>query len=125
MTTQTDTDEALVEQARRGSSSAFAELVALYQNRAYATAIGVLSDFDAAQEAFLCAYSDLAKLKEPSRFGAWVSGIARFTAHKALRDRGKAQRSVEAIAAKSRSSNTPRPSARPKRPSGATSSTAP
>ena len=50
MTTQTDTDEALVEQARRGSSSAFAELVARYQNRAYATAIGVLSDFDAAQD---------------------------------------------------------------------------
>lgn len=74
-------------------------MVARYQHRAYATAVAVLSDFelaqDVAQEAFLCAYHDLPKLKDPTRFGAWVSGIARYTALAARRERNWVQAVVE------------------------------
>jgi RNA polymerase sigma-70 factor (ECF subfamily) len=71
-----DTDESLFAEAQQGSHDAFGELLSRYQHRAYATAVSVLSDFDLAQEAFLRAYHDLPKLKDPARFGAWVSGIA-------------------------------------------------
>ena len=99
MTIQRDTDEALVAEAQGGSHDAFGKLVARYQHRAYATAVAVLSDFelaqDVAQEAFLCAYHDLPKLKDPARFGAWVNGIARYTALAARRERDKVRAVVE------------------------------
>lgn len=99
MTLQTDTDEILVAKAQSGSQDAFGELIARYQHRAYATAVAVLSDFelaqDVAQEAFLCAYHDLPKLKDPARFGAWISGIARYTALSVRRERGKVRAVIE------------------------------
>ena len=99
MTIPIDTDESLVAEAQQGSHDAFGELVSRYQHRAYATAVAVLSDFelaqDVAQEAFLCAYHDLPKLKDPARFGAWVSGIARYMALAARRERGKLRAVVE------------------------------
>ena len=80
MTIPIDTDESLFAEAQQGSHDAFGELLSRYQHRAYATAVSVLSDFelaqDVAQEAFLRVYHDLPKLKDPARFGAWVSGIA-------------------------------------------------
>ena len=100
-TQQEATDEWLVLEARQGSGQAFAELVTRYQHRAYATAVGVLSDFelaqDVAQDAFLCAYRDLSKLKEPALFATWLSGIARYTAHAARRERGKIESAIRAL----------------------------
>jgi len=85
--------------ARSGSQKAFSQLVARYQNRVYATAVGVLSDFelarDVTQDAFLCAYGELEKLQDPERFGAWVSGIARYAAHGVGREMGRARRLAE------------------------------
>jgi len=64
-----------------GDGEAFARLVRRYQDYAYGTAIGLLSDFDlardAVQEAFLLAYRDLGKLRDAERFAAGWSAAAR------------------------------------------------
>jgi len=95
------TDAELVTQALAGRPEAFAPLVRRYQDYAYGTAIGMLSDFDLArdvvQDAFLCAYRDLRKLKEPSRFGGWLHGIVKNTAHRALRELRKTQTLAEQL----------------------------
>lgn len=89
-------DTALVEQARNGNRAAFSKLVHKYQNYAYGAAIGMLSDFDLAQdvvqEAFIYAYRDLHKLKDTEHFGGWLRGIVRNMAHRALRELGKIQK---------------------------------
>lgn len=92
-------DEAFVRQALAGHREAFAELVRKYQDYAYGTAIGTLSDFDLArdvvQEAFLCAYCNLHKLKDAARFGGWLHGIVQNMSRRALRELAR----VRALAA--------------------------
>jgi RNA polymerase sigma-70 factor (ECF subfamily) len=87
-------DSALVAEVLAGQREAFCTLVRRYQDYAYGVAVGIVSDFDLAQdvvqEAFLSAYCDLAKLRDPARFGGWLRGIVRNTAHHALRDREQA-----------------------------------
>jgi RNA polymerase sigma-70 factor (ECF subfamily) len=84
-------DTTLVGEARSGSRDAFCQLVRRYQDHAYGLAVALVSDFDLAhdvvQEAFVSAYSHLAKLREPERFAGWLRGIVRNTARHALRDR--------------------------------------
>ena len=83
-------DAALVHLALSGDRDAFCDLVRRYQNLAYGTAMGLLSDFDlaqdVAQESFLCAYEHLTKLKEPGLFAPWLRGIVRRQAYHAIRD---------------------------------------
>jgi len=83
-------DETLVSEALAGDREAFCALVRRYQDYAYGTAVGMLSDFelgrDVAQEAFLCAYRNLQKLREPERFAGWLRGIVINTARRALRE---------------------------------------
>ena len=83
-------DPALVIEAVAGRKESFAVLVRRYQDYAYGTAVGLLGDSerarDVVQEAFLRAYRDLPKLKDPARFGGWLRGIVRHTAHGALRE---------------------------------------
>jgi len=82
------TDAEWVMACLNGKQEAFTHLIRKHQNYAYGTAIGMLSDFDLAQdvvqEAFLIAYRDLKKLKDPNRFGLWLRGIVRNTALSAL-----------------------------------------
>jgi len=56
--------------------AAFGELVRRFQDMAYGCAYAVLGDFhlaeDAAQEAFVAAYRDLARLREPNAFAGWL-----------------------------------------------------
>ena len=94
-------DSALVAEALAGQQDAFCALVRRYQDFAYGVAIGIVSDFDLAhdvvQEAFVCAYCDLAKLRDPARFGGWLRGIVRYTAHRALREREHVRSLDEAL----------------------------
>jgi len=87
------TDVSLVGAVLAGDTGSFCALVRRYQDRVYAVALGIFTDFnlalDAAQEAFLCAYCNLPKLKDPGRFGAWLCGIARNTALEIRRDRSR------------------------------------
>lgn len=88
-----ETDAALVAEALAGRREAFTALVHRHQRYAYGTALGLLPDYDLAQdvvqESLLCAYLCLQKLKDPQRFGGWLRGIIRYTAHSMLREQGR------------------------------------
>jgi len=83
-------DTELVAESLAGREDAFSLLVRRYQDYAYGVAVGILSDFDLArdvvQDAFLNAFRDLRKLRDPVRFGGWLQGIVRNTAYRALRE---------------------------------------
>jgi RNA polymerase sigma factor (sigma-70 family) len=72
----------LVTRARAGDVNAFTELVRRYQAMAFGSAYAQLGDFhlaeDAAQQAFITAWRNLAKLRRDERFGGWLRGIVRF-----------------------------------------------
>lgn len=73
-------DEQLVAATLAGNREAFGELVARHRDSVFSLANRRLRDFEAAgdatQEAFLKAYLDLATLREPAKFRAWVQRIA-------------------------------------------------
>ena len=66
----------LVEQAREGDDAAFTELVDLDGDLCYAIAFRILRDAeraqDAVQQAFLLAWRELPRLRDPERFGPWL-----------------------------------------------------
>ena len=77
----TETDGALAAAARKGDRTAFAEL---YDRRArliraicFDTAQDLHSASDLTQEVFMRAYLKLNSLREPEKFTAWLTGIAR------------------------------------------------
>jgi RNA polymerase sigma-70 factor, ECF subfamily len=74
-------DAALVRATLAGDPRAFGDLVRRYQTAACAVARAVVRDRhaaeDAAQEAFLTAFSRLGDLRDPAAFGGWLIRIAR------------------------------------------------
>ena len=66
----------LVERARGGDDVAFAELVDLDGDLCYAIAYRILRDVqrsqDAVQQAFLLAWRELPRLRDPERFSPWL-----------------------------------------------------
>jgi RNA polymerase sigma-70 factor (ECF subfamily) len=66
----------LVEQASGGDERAFADLIDLYGARCYAIAYRILRDVeqaqDAVQQAFLLAWRELPRLRDPERFEVWL-----------------------------------------------------
>ena len=90
-------DRDLVDAARAGDRRAFGELLGRHGPRARAVVRGLLGTHDAedvVQEAALCAYLDLGRLREPERFGGWLCGIAVNLARMRLRGH-RATRSLE------------------------------
>lgn len=81
----------LVGRAGTGDVDAFTELVRRYQAMVFGYAYARLGDThlaeDTAQQAFIAAWRGLDGLKEPHRFGDWLSGIVRFECSHALRSR--------------------------------------
>ena len=61
-------------------SSYFKVLYTTYYKRVYSTCLLILKNHslaeEAAQEAFIKAYNNIDKLKDPSKFGPWVASIA-------------------------------------------------
>lgn len=86
-------DHDLVERARRGDDRAFALLVRRHERSLYATAYAITrSQWDAAdavQDALADAHAKLASLREPAKFGAWVSRILVNRCNSSLRNRGR------------------------------------
>jgi RNA polymerase sigma factor (sigma-70 family) len=82
-------DEELVVKALGGVREAYGALVSRHQSAACAVAYGVCGDFqaseDAAQEAFVTAWSQLGELADRTRFRPWVCGIARNVARTRIR----------------------------------------
>jgi RNA polymerase sigma factor (sigma-70 family) len=68
---------------------AFAELVRMFQDRAYACAYAVLGDFhlaeDAAQAAFISAWQKLDQLRDPEAFGGWLRRLVVSECHRLIR----------------------------------------
>ena len=86
-------DEQLVLEALDDSDPAFRQLVKKYQYRVMRTIASIISDEqavqDVAQETFLSAWGDLAKLKERKKFGRWLNQIAINLSKNWLRDQRK------------------------------------
>ena len=74
-------DVELIQHILEGDDDAFSSLVRKYQKQVHALAWRIVGDFHIAEEitqdAFLKAYMELATLKEPQRFGSWMSVITR------------------------------------------------
>ncbi len=74
-------DTELVRLVLSGDDDAFTSLVTKYQKQIRALAWRIVGDFHIAEEitqdAFLTAYRELEKLKEPQRFAGWLSVITR------------------------------------------------
>jgi RNA polymerase sigma-70 factor (ECF subfamily) len=83
------TDAELVAETLAGDREAFGRLYDRYAALVRAVVVGVASDHamvqDLAQESFLRAYRNLARLRDPERFGAWLVGIARQVARERRR----------------------------------------
>ena len=74
-----DIDRSLVERTLAGDKNAFRTLVERYQSRAHAIALGVVGNYedaeDIAQEAFVKAYRNLASFRGQSSFYTWLYRI--------------------------------------------------
>ncbi len=86
-------DEQLVMEALDDSHPAFEQLVRQYQYHVLRTIMSLVRNEqaaqDVAQETFLSAWSDLAKLKEREKFGRWLNQIAINLSKNWLRDQRK------------------------------------
>ena len=86
---QTTELDGLVKSAQNGSREAFGQIVLRFQDMAFATAYAMLGNpqlaEDAAQEAFLDAYQNLAKLRDAAAFPGWFRRIVVGRTHRQLR----------------------------------------
>lgn len=89
------TDANLVAAALRGDAESFSRLCEQYYPALVAIAYSQLADRnlaeDAAQEALLVAYCDIAKLKKPERFAGWLTTICRNIAVNMARSQARAR----------------------------------
>jgi RNA polymerase sigma factor (sigma-70 family) len=85
-------DAELVAETLAGDREAFGQLYDRYARLVRFAAFDATRDWqgvpDVAQEAFLRAYRNLGRLREPARFGAWLVGIA----HRVADERRRAAR---------------------------------
>ena len=74
-----ETDDQLVRQVLEGNIDSFGDLVRKYQGVVYGLAYHIVQNFadaeDLAQEAFVRAYLELPRLRDPSRFAGWLKRI--------------------------------------------------
>lgn len=88
----------LVEASQAGDRGAFGELVKVYQRRAMQVAVRVLGDAEeaaeAVQTAFVNAYLNIGKLREPRQFEVW---LLRIVANAAISQTRAAKRRAEKI----------------------------
>lgn len=105
------TDATLVLGTLQGDREAFAEL---YDRRARlirAICYDVTRDLDSAsdltQEVFFRAFQKLNELRDPNRFGAWLTGIARQVCREWRRGRRREQKALDGLAATDRHEPAP------------------
>jgi RNA polymerase sigma-70 factor, ECF subfamily len=85
------TDRSLATRARAGDAAAFGLLLDRHRARVVRACTRALGDpaaaADVAQDAALVAWLQIARLRDPARFGAWLDGIGRMLCLRALRER--------------------------------------
>lgn len=86
-----NSDATLIRHVLAGNDDAFGSLVTRYQAGVYALVWSKVRDFAAAeditQEAFIIAYTQLPRLRDPARFASWLRRVAANTARMWLRKR--------------------------------------
>lgn len=86
-------DDLLVEEARRGSREAFADLVRRHERRVYGLVFRMVRDHsdadDLAQEVFLTAFKSIASFRHGSSFYTWLYRIAVNTSLTFLKKRSR------------------------------------
>jgi len=86
-------DSELVEFCRKGNPDAFGGIVRRYQSLICAIAFSacgnVAQSEDIAQDVFLTAWKQIARLREPEKLKGWLCGIARQTAIQSYRRAGR------------------------------------
>jgi len=96
-----DSLQSLILRTREGDADAYAEIVRRFQDMAVGYGYAVLGDFqsaeDAAQEAFLEAYRDLASLREPVAFPGWFRRIVFKQCDRILRRKSLAMIPIDSI----------------------------
>lgn len=84
-------DKMIIQQCLEGDINAFSTLVARYQNAVYGLCYHIVGNFadaqDLTQEAFVKAYLELAKLRDPTKFASWLHRITVNVCRMWLRDR--------------------------------------
>lgn len=84
-------DEAAIRRCLEGDRDAFSLLIEKYQNAVYGLCYHMVSNFadaqDLTQEAFVRAYLDLAKIREPSKFASWLNRLTANVCRMWLRER--------------------------------------
>lgn len=84
-------DADLIVHVLNGKHECFAVLLERYERLALATVLRTLGDIhlaeDVLQESFVAAFHSLSNLRDPSKFGPWLAGIARKQALRALQRR--------------------------------------
>lgn len=107
-------DAELVRRSLAGDRAAFGELAERYARPIAALTYAMVRDRekarDMAQEALLEAYEGLRSLREPARFGGWLSGIARRRCIYAIRRERRGVRAL-AVRAEERRAEPPGPAA--------------
>ncbi|MBI3946257.1 MAG: RNA polymerase sigma factor [Armatimonadetes bacterium] len=106
-------DGDLVRRTLAGDRAAFEALVERYRDAVLGVAYHHLGHpeevKDAAQEAFVRAYLGLRGLRDPARFGPWLRRIAANVCADALRARGQALLSLDALPDQDQPAGTPAP----------------
>lgn len=91
-------DKTLLARAATGDTAAFADLLAPRLDRLLRTARAILNneadERDATQEACLSAWTDLARLRDETRFDAWLNRVLLNRCRDVLRRRTRSQESV-------------------------------
>ena len=71
--------EQLLRLAMDGQPEAFSQILKLHERRCFALAFRITGDYNAAldicQDSFVQAFRQMAKLREPSKFGSWLTRI--------------------------------------------------
>jgi len=90
----------LVQRAQRGDAEAFGKLVETFQDAVFGAAYAIVRSFhdaeDIAQEAFILAYQELPRLREPEKFPGWLRRITTTACSRFLRSR-KVVKSISEI----------------------------
>lgn len=94
--------EALIKSAITGDDQAFAEIIRRFQDMAFGYAYTLVKDLhlaeDAAQEAFVEAYYNLKRLKNPAAFPVWLKRIVQFRCNRILGRKKLPQEPIDSAA---------------------------